>query len=91
MGNLDLLVKMYSKCFFLQRAGLELMDMMAVYQEGAYERLCRWSILMKKLVMYEMLIAYPVALNFSLSIAITTHLIFIMVFLSDVNKVLAIQ
>ncbi|MCO5598412.1 hypothetical protein L7F22_052507 [Adiantum nelumboides] len=27
---------------FAQRAGLELMDMMAVYQEGAYERLCRW-------------------------------------------------
>eukprot|EP00271_Cylindrocystis_brebissonii_P011852 TRINITY_DN29826_c0_g1_i1.p1 TRINITY_DN29826_c0_g1~~TRINITY_DN29826_c0_g1_i1.p1 ORF type:complete len:707 (+),score=155.94 TRINITY_DN29826_c0_g1_i1:799-2919(+) len=25
-----------------QRAGLELMDVMAVYQEGAYERLCRW-------------------------------------------------
>ncbi|KAK3029737.1 hypothetical protein RJ639_038014 [Escallonia herrerae] len=25
-----------------KRAGLELMDMMAVYQEGAYERLCRW-------------------------------------------------
>ncbi|WCJ29012.1 Conserved oligomeric Golgi complex subunit 6 [Euphorbia peplus] len=25
-----------------QRAGLELMDMMAVHQEGAYERLCRW-------------------------------------------------
>ncbi|KAK2647805.1 hypothetical protein Ddye_015294 [Dipteronia dyeriana] len=25
-----------------QRAGLELMDMMAVYQEGAYECLCRW-------------------------------------------------
>ncbi|KAG5003399.1 hypothetical protein JHK86_027538 [Glycine max] len=25
-----------------QRAGLELMDMMVVYQEGAYERLCRW-------------------------------------------------
>ncbi|PHT93179.1 hypothetical protein T459_01061 [Capsicum annuum] len=25
-----------------QRAGLELMDMMATYQEGAYERLCRW-------------------------------------------------
>ncbi|XP_028550778.1 conserved oligomeric Golgi complex subunit 6-like [Dendrobium catenatum] len=24
-----------------QRAGLELMDMMSVYQEGAYERLCR--------------------------------------------------
>lgn len=24
-----------------QRAGLELMDMMAVYQEAAYERLCR--------------------------------------------------
>lgn len=26
----------------MQRAGLELMDMMAVYQEGAYERLCRY-------------------------------------------------
>ncbi|KAG6519402.1 hypothetical protein ZIOFF_022895 [Zingiber officinale] len=25
-----------------QRAGLELMDVMSVYQEGAYERLCRW-------------------------------------------------
>uniref|UniRef100_A0A453IL07 Conserved Oligomeric Golgi complex subunit 6 C-terminal domain-containing protein n=1 Tax=Aegilops tauschii subsp. strangulata TaxID=200361 RepID=A0A453IL07_AEGTS len=25
-----------------RRAGLELMDMMSVYQEGAYERLCRW-------------------------------------------------
>ncbi|KAJ3682175.1 hypothetical protein LUZ60_014748 [Juncus effusus] len=25
-----------------QRAGLELMDLMSVYQEGAYERLCRW-------------------------------------------------
>ncbi|EPS73061.1 hypothetical protein M569_01689 [Genlisea aurea] len=25
-----------------QRAGLDLMDMMAMYQEGAYERLCRW-------------------------------------------------
>jgi hypothetical protein len=25
-----------------QRAGLELMDAMALYQEGAYERLCRW-------------------------------------------------
>ncbi|KAL4197274.1 hypothetical protein AMTRI_Chr04g187470 [Amborella trichopoda] len=25
-----------------QRAGLELMDMMSVYQDGAYERLCRW-------------------------------------------------
>lgn len=25
-----------------QRAGLELMDMMATYQETAYERLCRW-------------------------------------------------
>jgi hypothetical protein len=24
-----------------QRAGLELMDMMATYQEAAYERLCR--------------------------------------------------
>lgn len=28
----------------MQRAGLELMDMMAVYQEGAYERLCRFVI-----------------------------------------------
>lgn len=27
--------------FVAQRAGLELMDMMSVYQEGAYERLCR--------------------------------------------------
>ncbi|KAF4373468.1 hypothetical protein F8388_025162 [Cannabis sativa] len=27
-----------------QRAGLELMDMMAVYQEGAYERLCRLNV-----------------------------------------------
>lgn len=25
-----------------QRAGLELMDVMAMHQEGAYERLCRW-------------------------------------------------
>lgn len=25
-----------------QRAGLELMDLMAAHQEGAYERLCRW-------------------------------------------------
>ena len=25
-----------------RRAGLELMDAMALYQEGAYERLCRW-------------------------------------------------
>lgn len=25
-----------------QRAGLELMDMMSVYQDSAYERLCRW-------------------------------------------------
>lgn len=25
-----------------QRAGLELMDVMAVYQDGAYDRLCRW-------------------------------------------------
>lgn len=31
---------MYGTC--IQRAGLELMDMMAVYQEGAYERLCRY-------------------------------------------------
>ncbi|KAK9151786.1 hypothetical protein Syun_010095 [Stephania yunnanensis] len=28
---------------FLQRAGLELMDMMAIYQDGAYERLCRFQ------------------------------------------------
>ncbi|KAF6141805.1 hypothetical protein GIB67_031872 [Kingdonia uniflora] len=27
---------------WINRAGLELMDMMAVYQEGSYERLCRW-------------------------------------------------
>ncbi|KAI3866311.1 hypothetical protein MKW98_007966 [Papaver atlanticum] len=27
-----------------QQAGLELMDMMAVYQEGAYERLCSCSL-----------------------------------------------
>ncbi|KHN28315.1 Conserved oligomeric Golgi complex subunit 6 [Glycine soja] len=33
-----------------QRAGLELMDMMAVYQEGAYERLC--SELLKTAVRY---------------------------------------
>lgn len=38
-----------------------------------------------------MLIAYPVAVDFSLSITITTNLIFIMVFLSDVDKVLAIR
>ncbi|KAM7474187.1 hypothetical protein LguiB_021430 [Lonicera macranthoides] len=39
--------KIHANCKVLlrthhQRAGLELMDMMAVYQEGAYERLCRW-------------------------------------------------
>ncbi|KAG4993744.1 hypothetical protein JHK86_030571 [Glycine max] len=39
--------EIYANCKVLlrthhQRAGLELMDMMAVYQEGAYERLCRW-------------------------------------------------
>eukprot|EP01018_Ginkgo_biloba_P011038 Gb_06250 [translate_table: standard] len=39
--------EIHSNCKMLlrthhQRAGLELMDMMAVYQEGAYERLCRW-------------------------------------------------
>jgi len=39
--------EIHSNCKLLlrthhQRAGLELMDMMAVYQEGAYERLCRW-------------------------------------------------
>ncbi|RWR78546.1 Conserved oligomeric Golgi complex subunit 6 [Cinnamomum micranthum f. kanehirae] len=39
--------EIHSNCKILlrthhQRAGLELMDMMAVYQEGAYERLCRW-------------------------------------------------
>lgn len=26
----------------MQRAGLELMGVMAMYQEGAYERLCRY-------------------------------------------------
>ncbi|POO00393.1 Conserved oligomeric Golgi complex subunit [Trema orientale] len=36
-ANCKLLLRMHH-----QRAGLELMDMMAVYQEGAYERLCRW-------------------------------------------------
>ncbi|GMJ12562.1 Conserved Oligomeric Golgi Complex 6 [Hibiscus trionum] len=39
--------EIHSNCKILlrthhQRAGLELMDMMAMYQEGAYERLCRW-------------------------------------------------
>ncbi|XP_024518707.1 conserved oligomeric Golgi complex subunit 6 [Selaginella moellendorffii] len=39
--------KIHANCKLLvrthhQRAGLELMDMMAVYQEGAFERLCRW-------------------------------------------------
>jgi NADH:ubiquinone oxidoreductase subunit C len=39
--------EIHSNCKLLlrthhQRAGLELMDMMAVYQEGAYERLCRY-------------------------------------------------
>lgn len=33
-------IECMSRC--MQRAGLELMDMMAVYQEGAYERLCRY-------------------------------------------------
>lgn len=60
MGKLDLLIKMYLNFFFLQRAGLELMDMMAVYQEGAYERLCRWSILIKNLVVnLDSLTTYP--------------------------------
>uniref|UniRef100_A0A0D6R0W8 Conserved oligomeric Golgi complex subunit 6 n=1 Tax=Araucaria cunninghamii TaxID=56994 RepID=A0A0D6R0W8_ARACU len=36
-GNCKMLLRTHH-----QRAGLELMDMMAVYQEGAYERLCRW-------------------------------------------------
>ncbi|XP_047330774.1 conserved oligomeric Golgi complex subunit 6-like [Impatiens glandulifera] len=36
-GNCKILLRTHH-----QRAGLELMDMMAVYQEGAYERLCRW-------------------------------------------------
>ncbi|CAL0331643.1 unnamed protein product [Lupinus luteus] len=36
-GNCKVLLRTHH-----QRAGLELMDMMAVYQEGAYERLCRW-------------------------------------------------
>jgi conserved oligomeric Golgi complex subunit 6 len=30
---------------YSQRAGLELMDMMSVYQEGAYERLCRYFLI----------------------------------------------
>jgi hypothetical protein len=30
-----------------QRAGLELMDMMATYQETAYERLCRYAVNIK--------------------------------------------
>ncbi|KAK9134521.1 hypothetical protein Syun_013851 [Stephania yunnanensis] len=33
-----------------QRAGLELMDMMAVYQEGAYERLCKINVLSSHVV-----------------------------------------
>ncbi|KAK8639926.1 hypothetical protein V6N13_138292 [Hibiscus sabdariffa] len=36
-GNCKVLLRTHH-----QRAGLELMDMMAMYQEGAYERLCRW-------------------------------------------------
>eukprot|EP00897_Mesotaenium_endlicherianum_P007060 jgi/Mesen1/6382/ME000329S05549 len=36
-SNCKVLLRMHH-----QRAGLELMDVMAVYQEGAYERLCRW-------------------------------------------------
>jgi hypothetical protein len=38
---LDQLVVQSHAFLFGQRAGLELMDVMAVYQEGAYERLCR--------------------------------------------------
>ncbi|KAF2545493.1 hypothetical protein F2Q70_00021485 [Brassica cretica] len=39
--------EIHSNCKLLlrthhQRAGLELMGVMAMYQEGAYERLCRW-------------------------------------------------
>ncbi|CAL5359339.1 unnamed protein product [Camellia sinensis] len=37
--------EIHTNCKVLLRThhqGLELMDMMAVYQEGAYERLCRW-------------------------------------------------
>ncbi|CAA7026712.1 unnamed protein product [Microthlaspi erraticum] len=39
--------EIHSNCKLLlrthhQRAGLDLMNMMATYQEGAYERLCRW-------------------------------------------------
>lgn len=34
-----------------QRAGLELMDMMAVYQEGAYERLCRYNFTLQEIVL----------------------------------------
>jgi Conserved oligomeric complex COG6 len=31
-----------------QRAGLELMDAMALHQEAAYERLCRCGVLLKR-------------------------------------------
>ncbi|KAL6501817.1 Golgi transport complex subunit 6 [Orobanche gracilis] len=40
-ANCKLLLRTHHQ-YSWQRAGLELMDMMAVYQEGAYERLCRW-------------------------------------------------
>ncbi|KAE8727436.1 Detected protein of confused Function [Hibiscus syriacus] len=36
-ANCKILLRTHHQC-----AGLELMDMMAMYQEGAYERLCRW-------------------------------------------------
>ena len=37
----------------MQRAGLELMDMMVVYQEWAYERLCRWRFIYFSLIWLE--------------------------------------
>ncbi|KAK7820004.1 conserved oligomeric golgi complex subunit 6 [Quercus suber] len=40
-SNLNILIITIHMRNYSQRAGLELMDMMAVYQEGAYERLCR--------------------------------------------------
>lgn len=56
----------------MQRAGLELMDMMAVYQEGAYERLCRYlslllSEILKKDLMVETLV-FGFSMNSSLLI-----------------------
>lgn len=48
-----------------RRSGLELMDMMSVYQEGAYERLCRWGPmwLEKFLWWIEVLSSFPLVLR----------------------------